>query len=119
MEGTLMLNTYTMPFAGSAAVQPQLAPPCAPGMETVSLNDGGVKSPSLRAFAMRVFHVSRSSGVRMYGLMSSAVSFCGANGGGAVGNGWVGDAASPGISLVGTRRSSMGHIGCPVTRSNT
>ena len=88
-----------MPFDGSAAVQPQFAPPCAPGIDTVSFSAGGVNRPSLRAFAIRVFHVSRSSGVRMYGLMSSAVSRCGANGGGAVGNGWVGHAASPGISL--------------------
>jgi len=110
---------YTIPFDGSAAVQPQFAPPWAPGIDTVSLNAGGVNSPSLRAFAMRVFQVSRCSAVRMYGLISSTVSRCGANGGGAVGNGCVGHAASPGISLEGTRRSSMGHIGSPVTRSNT
>ena len=80
---------------------------------------GGVNSPSLRAFAIRVFHSSRSSGVRMYGLMSSTVNVCGANGGGAVGNGCVGHARSPGMSLGGTGRSSMGHTGSPVTRSNT
>src|SRR5688572_13261576 len=119
MEGTLMLNTYTMPFEGSAAVQPQFAPPCAPGIDTVSFNAGGVNSPSLRASPMRFFQVSRSSGVRRYGLMSLTLSRCGANGGGAVGYGWVGHAASPGISLAGTRRSSMGQIGSPVTRSNT
>ena len=61
-----------MPLSGSAAVVPQFAPPCAPGIETVSFNAGGVNSPSLRAFAIRFFHVSRCSGVRMYGLMSSA-----------------------------------------------
>src|ERR687897_1328926 len=114
-----MLNTYTMPLDGSAAVQPQFAPPCAPGIETVSFNAGGVNNPSLRASAMRFFQVPRCSGVRTYGLMSSTLSFCGANGGGAVGNGCVGHAASPGISLGGTRRSSIGQIGAPVTRSNT
>src|SRR5262245_26586462 len=114
-----MLSTYTVPLVGFDAVQPQFAPPCAPGMDTVSLSDGGVNSPSLRAFAIRVFHVCRSSALRMNGLMSSAVSFCLANGGGAVGNGCVGHALSPGISLDGTRRSRIGQIGSPVTRSNT
>src|SRR5918994_5474221 len=114
-----MLNTYTTPFDGSAAVQPQFAPPCAPGIEIVSFNAGGVKSPSLRASAIRFFQVSRWSGVRTYGLMSLTLSFCGANGGGAVGNGCVGHSTSPGISLLGTRRSSIGQMGSPVTRSNT
>ena len=39
--------------------------------------------------------------------------------GGLVGNGCVGLAFSPGMSLAGTARSSIGHTGCPVTRSNT
>ena len=55
----------------------------------------------------------------MYGLMSSAVNDCVANGGGVVGNGCVGHACSPGTSLAGTGRSSIGQIGSPVTRSNT
>src|SRR3954470_21623009 len=114
-----MLSTYTVPLVGFDAVQPQFAPPCAPGIETVSFNDGGVKSPSFRAFVIRAFHVARSSAVRMNGLISSAVSFCGARGGGTVGNGWVGHACSPGISLDGPRRSSIGHMGSPVTRSKT
>ena len=114
-----MLSTYTMPFDGSAAVQPQFAPPCAPGIDTVSFSAGGVNSPSLRAFAMRVFHVSRS-----LGRQDVRVDV-------------VGrqplrrerrrrrrkrlrrPRRSPGISLDGTRRSSIGHIGSPVTRSNT
>src|SRR5262245_9555068 len=100
-----MLRTYTVPLVGFEAVQPQLAPPCAPGMEIVSLRDGGVNKPSFRASATRFFQVCRSSSLRMYGLMSSAVNVCLANGGGAVGNGCVAHACSPGISLAGTRRS--------------
>src|SRR6476620_202218 len=97
-----MLSTYTVPLAGFDAVHPQFAPPCAPGIETVSFSDGGVNRPSFFAFAIRSFHVFRSSSVRMYGLMSSFVSLCRANGGGAVGKGCVGHAFSPGISLDGT-----------------
>src|SRR5437764_234386 len=48
-----MLRTYTVPFVGFDAVQPQFAPPCAPGIETVSLSDGGVKSPSFFALPIR------------------------------------------------------------------
>ena len=48
-------------------------PPCSPSWRRPARQEstpclstqGGVKSPSLRAFAMRVFHVSRSSAVRM------------------------------------------------------
>src|SRR5580765_186708 len=106
-----MLRTYTVPFAGFDAVQPQFAPPCAPGIETVSFSDGGVKSPSFFALAMRSFQVWRSSGVRMNGSMSFFVRRCRANGGGPEGNGCVGHACSPGILLDGTRRSWIGQIG--------
>ena len=45
-----MLSTYTEPLVGCAAVVPQLAPPCAPGMATVSMPiAGGMKRPPLRA----------------------------------------------------------------------
>ena len=40
-------------------------------------------------------------------------------GGGLVGKGWVGQDSSPGTSLLGTGRSSMGHRGSPVTRLKT
>ena len=39
------------------------------------------------------------------------------HGGGRDGKGWVGDDRSPGTSLRGTARSSMGQMGSPVTRS--
>ena len=51
--------------------------------------------------------------------MSFSVNDCRANGGGAVGNGCVGDVHSPGTSVCGTGRSSIGKNGVPVTRSNT
>ena len=55
----------------------------------------------------------------LYGLMSSFVNDCFTKGGGLVGNGCVGHVCSPGISLFGTGRSSIGQIGSPVTRSKT
>src|SRR4051794_27746160 len=112
MEGTLILSTYTDPLVGCAAVVPQLAPPCAPGMATVSIPiAGGTKRPPFRALLIRSFHFARSSGVRMYWLISSSVSDCFAKGGGLVGKGCVFHPCSPGTSLAGTGRSSIGQIG--------
>src|SRR6187549_3114026 len=115
-----MLSTYTDPLVGFDAVVPQLAPPCAPGMATVSIpTAGGVNRPRLRAFDNRSAHCCRCSGVRTYGLRSPTVRCCGAKAGGLVGNGCVGHECSPGTSLCGTGRSSIGQIGSPVTRLNT
>ena len=109
-----------MPSAGFAAVLPQFDPPWLPGMWITSSNPIGVKGPSLRALRMRCRNCSRSSGVRMYGLRSSAVNFCRENGGGAVGMAASGTVSSPGtVVFCGTGRSSIGQIGVPVTRSNT
>src|SRR5687767_12736793 len=120
MEGTLILSTYTDPLVGCAAVVPQLAPPCAPGMATVSIpTAGGMNRPPLRALLIRSFHMARFSGVRMYWLISFPLSDCFAKGGGVVGKGWVFHACSPGTSLGGTGRSSIGQIGSPVTRLKT
>ena len=47
------------------------------------------------------------------------MNFSRENGAGRVGKGCVGDDCSPGTSLCGTGRSSIGQIGLPVTRSNT
>ena len=44
---------------------------------------------------------------------------CSVNAGGLVGNGCVGEVSSPGTSLCGTGRSSIGQTGSPVTRSKT
>ena len=51
--------------------------------------------------------------------MSFSVNDWRANGGGAVGNGCVGQLFSPGTSLCGTGRSSIGQSGAPVIRLNT
>ena len=60
----------------------------------------------------------RISGVRSFASASDTP--CPANGGGFVGNGWVGYGTSPGTSVsVSTGRSSIGQTGSPVTRSNT
>jgi hypothetical protein len=90
-----------------------------PGIETVSINAGGVNGPSLRAFAIRPSIVSYCSGDSSQGLTSSTPNVIFANGGGLVGKGCVGHACSPGTSLFGTGRSSIGHSGSPVTRLNT
>ena len=55
----------------------------------------------------------------MNGLRSFSVNYWRANGGGAVGNGCVGDVTLAGMSDFGTGRSSIGHSGLPVTRSKT
>src|ERR1700687_4236714 len=61
---------------------------------------------------------ARSSGVksiRSSGTLNSLRAYAG----GLVGNGCVGDVFSPGTSDCGTGRSSIGHPGMPVTRSQT
>ena len=108
-----------MPVVGSAALAPQLAPPNWPGSMMFSrASDGGVNTPSLRAARNRFSTLARDAGSRC-GLMSLAVKVRRPNGSGRVGNGCVGQACSPGMSLAGTGRSSIGHSGWPVTRSNT
>ena len=52
-------------------------------------------------------------------MRSSSVRPWRSNGAGLVGNGWVGEVHSPGTVDFGTGRSSIGHTGLPVTRSNT
>jgi hypothetical protein len=50
---------------------------------------------------------------------SSSEIPCRSNAGGLVGNGCVAAVRSPGTSLCGTGRSTIGQIGSPVTRSKT
>jgi hypothetical protein len=83
------------------------------------MNAGGVKMPSFRALATRSRIAVYCSGLSSHRFTSSTVNVCFANGGGLVGNGCVGHACSPGTSLCGTARSSIGHNGSPVTRLNT
>ena len=113
-----------MPVSGSKPAPPHSAPPTEPGSCRVPLRspspspriDGGVYiCPSTNGAA-----ISRAS-ARSSGVKSTRVSTempCTSNGAGRVGNGWVGETHSPGVSEPGAGRSTMGHTGSPVTRSN-
>ena len=76
---------------------------------------GGVKMPSERDAAIFSRHHARSSGVAPQA--SSAPSRSGISE--MPENGCVGEASSPGTSLAGTARSSMGMSGAPVSRLST
>ncbi len=78
---------------------------------------GGVKSGPVRAVSNSSVQVRFESGVTV--VSCSRVIDCRTSGGGRVGIGCVGDAASPGTVLAGTGRSSTGKRGWPVTRSST
>ncbi len=52
-------------------------------------------------------------------MRSSSLKPCRSKGGGLVGKGWVGEVHSPGTSVWGTGRSSMGQMGSPVSRLST
>ena len=88
------------------------------GMTIVSPNAGGVNRP-VRALESRSFHQPFCSSVMNASYISLTVMPWRLKGGTTVGNGCVGDVTSPGTSDCGTLRSSMGHSGLPVTRSNT
>jgi hypothetical protein len=118
ITGMFLATTYISPRIGSTAPLPQLAPPLWPGIEMLPRMLGGVKSPSLRALRTLAFIASSSAGGRN-GLTSFSVNDWRANGAGLVGNGCVGQLASPGTSDCGTGRSSIGNTGSPVLRSNT
>src|SRR5580658_214096 len=85
--GMFIDRTNMLPSFGFDAVEPQLAPPWFPGISTVSVRPGGVKRPLLTAASIFVFHLARSSAVKIYGSTSAEVNDCTANGGGFVGNG--------------------------------
>src|SRR5712671_1191395 len=107
-----------IPLVGSTPELPQFAPPLLPGICMVPLRLGGVNKPSLCQVCSISLTLALSSSVK-YGLMSFSVNDCRANAGGLVGNGCVGQDSSPGTSDFGTGRSSIGHNGLPVSRSNT
>src|SRR6185295_14399634 len=109
-----------MPVAGSTAVVPNRDPPLLPGMCSVHFSLMGVYNPRFTADSNLSMNVARCCGVMLlYALMSSFVKDCFTKGGGLVGKGCVGHVCSPGISLFGTGRSSIGQIGSPVMRSKT
>jgi hypothetical protein len=78
---------------------------------------GGVKIPSFRSPAIVFLHAMSSAGVAPQ--MSASLNRCGVSAGIVAGNGCVGDACSPGTSLCGTGRSSIGKIASPVSRRST
>src|SRR3954468_15970657 len=112
-----------MCVSGSAPAPGQLVPPAvvaivnaAIGPSTLLTTPGRNIGPSLyRDTILRASALS--SGVKS--IRSSTRPDCRAYAGGLVGNGCVGDVFSPGTSDCGTGFSSIGHTGCPVTRSNT
>src|SRR5262249_10189238 len=116
--GSSFETIYMVPFVGSTAELPQLAPPLWPGNSIVPFMLGGVNRPSLRESRNRWRAASCCSAVRN-GLMSFSVKDWRAKGRGRVGKGCVSDVYSPGTSDWGTGRSSMGHRGSPVLRLNT
>jgi hypothetical protein len=113
--GELVAFTNSQPVAGSTAAPPHPAPPMTPGMATVPCSDGGVYSGPRRYGAISCSAACRSAGVNA--STSVAVNPCVEKGAGRVGKGCVAAARSPGTSLAGTGRSSMGHNGRPVVRS--
>ena len=77
----------------------------------------GVNTPPLRYFANSSAAHFCASGVLVVSM--PAVSCCRENGRGRVGIGCVSAATSPGTSLAGNFRYSMGKTGLPVSRSKT
>src|SRR5688572_28685623 len=108
--------TYNVPVSGSAAPPCQFPPyGCiSPVMPSLAIIGGVYIGPILYAFAILSASVL-SSGVRS----KSTGGLGGPNAGRLLGNGCVGEVLSPGTSDWGTGRSSIGHTGCPVIRSNT
>ena len=114
-----------MPVSGSTPAPLQLAPPAVPGLKMVPCLPPGRGSSRIGAvnigphayWSSSSTASARSSGVKS--MRSSTRTPCSSNGGGFVGNGWVGASRSPGTSEAGTGRSSMGQTGSPVTRSKT
>src|SRR6185437_4067822 len=112
--------TNMLPVCGLEDELNRLAPPEWPGiMRAKYLSLSGVKLPSKCAWESSLIQPARCSGVRIRVSTSLTVYVIGANGGGLVGIGWVGDSFSPGMSDWGTGRSGIGHTGLPVSRFST
>ena len=87
------------------------------GIARVPLKLGGVKIPSFLTPSTISRQAARSSGVAPH--TSSTLKRCGLSGSMPAVNGCVGDASSPGTSLGGTGRSSIGKTGSPFSRLRT
>ena len=112
-----MVFANSHPVSGSTAAPPHPDPPIAPGITTVPWSDGGEKTGPTRYLEIAASAASFTAGVKS--ITSSSENPCLEMGAGFEGNGCVGQLASPGTSLCGTGRSSIGQSGLPVTRSKT
>src|SRR5690349_19583771 len=117
---TLLACAKTVCVSGSYATPGQLVPPIAlpmliaPRMPFGSPSIGGLYIPGITRYRfMFSIAIARSSGVKSI-RSSGSVSMLREYAGGLVGYGCVGLAFSPGMSLAGTGRSSIGHTGWPV-----
>src|SRR5215831_7367001 len=121
--GVLTEKTYSIFVSGSNDPPNQLEPPPAEGSINVASGPGhvettgGVKSGPSLYFAATFSASALISGVQS--MRSASDVPCVSYAGGFVGNGCVGEYHSPGTSPFATGRSSIGHTGCPVMRSNT
>src|SRR5579859_4359958 len=119
----LHANAYKMCVSGSYEPPGQFVPPDAvpsvsvPSGPSAWLATGGVNTGPRLYFATIALARSRSSGVKS--INSSSDTPLRLYAGGFDGNGCVGEYHSPGMLPTSTLRSSIGHTGFPVTRSNT
>src|SRR5882672_10744184 len=115
--------TYSVWVSGSYDPPGQFAPPIDPGDFNEAsapprvLTDGGVNNGPIRYCETNFSASAWSSGVKLIKLSLEMPWL--SNAGGLDGNGCVGEYHSFGTSPFGTGRSSIGQMGCPVTRSNT
>src|SRR5579871_3577599 len=106
--------------SGSYAPPGQLVTPVVrivPNGPSGLLNTIGVKIGPILYFETILNASARSSGVKSIRSSSEGMAAL-PYAGGLVGIGWVGEYHSPGTSPLGTGRSSIGHMGSPVARSN-
>jgi hypothetical protein len=120
--GEVTEGIYMTPVSGSTAAPPQFAPPTQPGIRIVPcfpstpFTVGGVNMGPYTKSSRIASASARSSGVKS--IRSSVVMPWWSKGRGQVGKGCVSAATSPGTFDGGTGRSSIGHRGSPVSRSN-
>ena len=115
LNGRLETETIRRSRLASHANPLQLMPPTLPGTARIPFRLGGVKIVDPVTSLSALAQDARSWSVRPKTL--SRVMDCGISAG-RLENGWVGAAASPGMSLAGTGRSSIGRTGFPVAGSS-
>ena len=113
--GKRLASTNSRCLCGSYAALPQFTPPTLLGKTSVPCRLGGVKISPLRAAL--IFSVHHCFSCASFPQASSGDNFSGTRE--IVDAGCVGQASSPGMSLLGTARSWMGKSGAPVSRFRT